>query len=136
MKNILLILSMFFCISSYSQITLDIDTLNGADTVYQSTQLMKSAYSSIMFQVSYDTLVGEPTGYSVLQGSVDGLDWATIETQQYAVYATNNDTMSYNTVDVNIWALSGLPFNYLRSMNVGSTGDTLLIKSVYQTKKY
>jgi hypothetical protein len=136
MKNLMLIILIFFYFNSYSQISLDVDTLKGADTVYQSTPLMKSAYSSIMFQVSYDTLVGEPTGYSVLQGSVDGLSWATIETQQYTVYATNNDTMNYNTIGVNIWALSGLPFNYLRSMNIGSTGDTLLIKSVYQTKKY
>lgn len=141
MKKTLTILVILFCsYLSYAQYNLanvaGVDTLNGVDTIYHTTDLLKQSYQFIGFQVSYDTLVGEPTGYSILQASIDGEDWATINTTDYTVYASGNDTMNYNTYNVNLWGVSGLPFSYYRSMNVGSIGDTLIIKSVYQAKKY
>lgn len=141
MKRILIILiTLLFSYISYSQYNIStlagIDTLKGADTVYHETDILKQSYQFIGFQISYDTLVGSPTGYSILQASIDGIDWATINTIDYTVYASGNDTMNYDIYNVNLWGISGLPFNYYRSMNIGSTGDTLIIKSVYQAKKY
>ncbi len=139
MKKYILILFAFISIGAYSQsgyIIAGSSILNGADTAYHRTDLLKQASQFVQFQVSYDTIAGSPTGYSVLQASVDGKKWATLTTVEFSVYTSGNDTMSYDTYDVNIWGLSGLPFNYLRSMNVGSVGDTLTVNSVYSTKKY
>lgn len=141
MKRILTILSILVVsIVSYSQsynyFIAGNDTLKGADTIYHRTDLLIQSSNFIGIQVSADTISGIPGGYSIIQASVDGKKWATLSTTDLVIYTSGNDTMNYSVNEVGLWGISGLPFNYFRSMNVGSVGDTLIIKTVYQTKKY
>ena len=103
MKTLFLILVAFISFNSFSQTTKFIrtDTLKGADTLYFTTNQLKSPNGFIGIEASCEQITGSSINdYIIAQasqsGNTDG--FATLNTVAYKVYAAQNDTVSIDEV--------------------------------------
>lgn len=119
--------------------SVDVDTLNGAETVYFETENFSFGWEEITIQAACDNVGGTSDGTVSLEGSVDGTDWVPLAEQSGIVhgYATTGENDSLTITDnANIaWVISGSPFYQYRIKGEGTASDSTLVTVKYIFKR-
>jgi len=139
MKNLLLIL-VFVVVAMTANaqtgrvVTLDVDTLQGAETVSFETFFTTGTYNSISVQGLCTQLGGTSDGTLTLYGSNDGTNWVFVNGAADSNILTASPKASLTGTDMNqitvtnalvcSWAVTGSPFREWKVVGVGTASDT------------
>ncbi len=123
MKNLLLIGIMLIGVLAFSQRTLT-DTIQGAETV-NFTSMQGAKYIQVLCE---DDFGGTSDGLLMLQGSVDGVSWDDLFTNDNYWYSSI-DSDSLTIAPDATWVINAgnLNFPYYRLTGDGTSGDTTLV---------
>lgn len=121
-------------------ITLDFDTIQGAETVSFETFRTTGSYNSISIQALCTQLGGTSDGTLTLYGSNNrGTDWVFINgadggavtaSPKASVTGTDINQLTITNTLVANWVVDGSPFNDWKIVGVGTTGDTTLVSNI------
>jgi len=113
-------------------VTLDVDTLQGAETVSFETFYTSGTYSTVSVQGLCTQLGGTSDGTLTLYGSNDGTNWTFINgvgglliaSPKASNTGTDLNQITITNTLVPSWTVLGSPFNRMKIVGVGTTGDT------------
>ena len=119
-------------------ITLDFDTIQGAETVNFETFKTTGSYNSISIEALCTQLGGTSDGTLTLYGSNDGTNWVFINGVGGLVIAspkasntgTDLNQLTITNTLVASWVVDGSPFRDWRITGVGTSGDTTLVNNI------
>lgn len=119
-------------------ISLDADTLQGAETVSFETFTATGSYNSISFEAVCTELGGTSDGTLTLYGSNDGDNWVFINGVGGLVIAspkasnTGTDLNQLTVTDALVasWVVDGAPFGEYKIVGEGTAGDTTLVNDI------
>lgn len=111
-----------------------VDTLNGADTVYIRTPMLKWNFEYIGLQVLCEELGGTSDGTIYSQTSIDDTSYVNVTTSDYVVNSFPNDTLTITDGAVGLWNMTLLSNNYYGIMAIGTAGDTTKLTLKYSIK--
>ena len=118
-------------------VELDVDTLNGAETVYFETPIFTGS-DAFTLQAACDNIGGTSEGTLSLEASVDGSDWVPLAEQDGLIhgFATTGENDSLTITDnANIsWIIQKNSFLQYRVKGTGAASDSTLITVKYVRK--
>lgn len=141
MKKILILLG--FIVSSVAinaQVgriyTVAVDTINGNETVNFTLGQITGGYETLTIQALCTQVGGTSDGTLILQASVDGTSYITIQDDTYSTLLKSypNDTLTITNGAVGTWIVKNVPYNFYRLRGAGTTGDSTLITAKYVYK--
>jgi hypothetical protein len=112
------------------------DTLNGNETVnfpIRSTGFT-NGYQTLTIQALCTEIGGTSDGTLILQGSVDGTSYVTLQDATDFMYSYPNDTLTITDGAVATWVIIKTPYNYYRIQGGGTASDSTLITPKYVYK--
>jgi len=116
-------------------ISITADTLNGAETVYFSTETFSFNWDVLTIQAACDNIGGTSDGELSLEGSVDGTDYVPLGNVANIIqgYATTGHEDSLTITDAaNItWIIKDVPYYKFRIKGVGTASDSTLVTAKY-----
>jgi len=141
MKKLFLIMSILaFTLVGFSQpnktLTVAVDTIQGAETVNFGAIKITSTVGYLTIQALCTQTGGTSDGSLILQGSVDGTTYTTLQATDNLFYAYPNDTLTITNGASYQAILKDAPFQYYRIQGAGTANDTtkVTIKYIYRTK--
>jgi hypothetical protein len=111
-----------------------VDTLQGNETVNFAAIQSSSSSGTLAIQALCTELGGTSDGTLLLQGSVDGTSYVTINSVVGKYDFFPNDTLTITDGAVMTCLITGSPFNYYRLQGAGTASDTTLITPKYSPK--
>jgi hypothetical protein len=111
------------------------DTLTAVETEYFVIGPVGTSWDNLTIQALHTQLGGTSDGTGVLQASVDGVSYLTIQDQAGILKGYPNDSVTITNGAVYQWVVSDVPFNYFRYASTGTANDTTLVTVKYIFKK-
>jgi hypothetical protein len=121
-------------------ITLDADTIQGAETVTFAEFSTTGSYNSISIQMLCTQLGGTSDGTLTLYGSNDGTNFVFINgaadggvvtaSPKASLTGTDMNQITITTTLVPAWTVIGSPFRDWKVIGVGTSGDTTLVNNI------
>lgn len=114
--------------------TLTNDTITNTGTVYSDVVTSTGAANSIVFQVVTTQLSGTSAGTVILQGSVDGTSYVTLNEKTGLIAGFPNDTLTISNGAIWNVAVQNPAWKYYKVKAVGSgTSSTKVVyKYIYK----
>ena len=139
MKKLVFIISLFLSALTISAQTgrvysITIDTVQGAETIYLTSNVITGGYSTLTIQALCTQVGGTTDGTMTLQGSVDGTSYTPLTDESGLVKGYPNDSLTMTNGAVQSWVIQGTPYNYYRIKVAGTASDTTLITPKYVYK--
>lgn len=132
---ILLVFTLFvFALNAQTVRVLATDTLQGNETVNFTNLRSSSSDVIVTLQAVCTELGGTSDGTLILQGSVDGLSFVTLQDQQDLLKSYPNDTLTITDGAVGTWNLLRPSYKYYRVQGGGTASDTTLVVIKYHAK--
>lgn len=135
MKSLLVILMVVFSLSLYAQkntvISVTADTVQGAETIYLSTETFSFDWESLSIQALCSNIGGTTDGTMTLEGSVDGTSYVALTDESGLVKGFPNDSLTMTDAAVQVWIIQGTPLYKYRIKVAGTSADTTLITPKY-----
>jgi hypothetical protein len=140
MRNLIIMILVIFSLPGYSQlgkgkvISLDADTVKGADTIYIAFPKLTGFYSTFQVEASFNQVGGTSDGEAYMQSSIDS-NWTTwIEDENWLVDTYPTDTVTITNGGYGRWMIIGVPDIFHRLVVTGTSGDTTEIEAKYLLK--
>ena len=111
-----------------------VDTLNGNETVNFTLGQITGGYETLTIQALCTNIGGTSDGTLILQGSVDGTSYLTINDETGVLKGYPNDTLTITDGAVVQWVVQDTPWNFYRIQGAGTASDTTLITGKYVYK--
>lgn len=139
MKRILLSLIFILSVTAMNaQIgriySVSVDTLNGNETVNFTLSQITGGYTTTTIQALCSEIGGTSDGTLILQGSVDGTSYVTLQDDVSLLKSYPNDTLTITDGAVGTWIVKETPYNFYRIQGAGTASDTTLITIKYVYK--
>lgn len=141
MKKLLFILAfVVVAIAANAQrqrvITLDVDTLQGNETVSFETIKVTGSYNSIAIQGLCTQLGGTSDGTLTLYGSIDGTNWSflngvggkVIASPKASNTGTDLNQITITNALVPSWEVEGSAMRYYKIVGAGTASDTTKVQ--------
>lgn len=140
MKKLLLILAVFASIGAMAQsynkvVAITPDTLTAVETEYFAVQNVTGTVSTISISALFTQLGGTSDGSAILQGSLDGTSYYTINSATSKAVFYPNDTLTITSGAVWLIELSDPGFVSYRIAATGTANDTTLVTPKYIIKR-
>lgn len=141
MKKLFFILGMLvIALGAYSQAgvvkTSSYDTLNGAETVnFPLGESFSYGWETLTIQALCTQVGGTSDGTLILQGSVDGTSYVTLQDATGVMQSYPNDTLTITNGAVGTWIVYNTPYRYYRIQGGGTASDSTLIQPKYIFKE-
>ena len=107
------------------------DTLTAVETEYFVCGPLGNAWDNVTIQALHTQLGGTSDGTGVLQGSVDGVSYVTIQDESAFMKSYPNDSVTITNGAVYQWTIRKPAFNYYRYAATGTASDTTLVSVKY-----
>ena len=111
-----------------------VDTLNGNETVNFTLGQITGSYNVVAIQALCTQIGGTSDGTLILQGSVDGTSWLTLQDATGVLKGYPNDTLTITNGAVAQWVVDENPWNFYRVQGAGTASDTTLVTVKYVYK--
>jgi hypothetical protein len=111
------------------------DTLTAVETEYFVCGPFGNAWENLTIQALHTQLGGTSDGTGVLQGSVDGVSYVTIQDEAGFMKSYPNDSTTITSGAVYEWTIRKPAFNYYRYAATGTASDTTLVTVKYIYKE-
>jgi hypothetical protein len=138
MKKLILLISIVLAVTvtvnAQRVYTLDVDTLQGAETV-NFEAISSSLAGTIAIQALCTETGGTSDGTLVLQGSVDGTSYVTLTETSGLFTFYPNDTLTITDGAVLQVVVQDSPFAYYRVQGAGTASDSTQVAIKYIPKK-
>jgi len=121
MKHLIIILFVLLAFSANSQ-TVITDTLQGNETVNFTGMRGANQIQALCTQIG-----GTSDGTLILQGSVDGVSYLTVQETTNMFKSYPNDTLTITNGAIWLVDVQNNPFRYYRVVGGGTASDTTLI---------
>lgn len=134
----ILLLGVAVSAQSFNQlVTITADTLTKVETEYFTLQPITSTVKSIAIQAAYTDAGGSPDGTILLQGSLDGTSYQTLNSGASNIDWFPNDSIDITDSTEIVWLIeiANPAFRYYRIAATGTADDTTLIAPKYFIKK-
>jgi hypothetical protein len=145
MKRILFLIAFLFVVLGTqaqrgSVITVDADTLNGAETVNFEIASFKAAHNLLTINAVCANIGGTSDGTLTLYGSLDNSSWVFINgvgagvltaSPQASITGADLNQITITDALIASWTVKDLPYIYYRIAGVGTSGDSTLISPTY-----
>lgn len=134
MKKILFVLTLIFTFAMMNVKAQTLSSFTGTDTVVNTATVnltlgVRGAYDYCAFQVVNTKVSGTPAGTTVLQYSVDGINYVTSTTVGDTLTNTNQ------TTNTKIWTLTDPKYPYYRLKTTGSGTMSVITSAKAHFKK-
>ncbi len=139
MKKLFIIILVLFSVSAFSQRTLAVDTIQGAETVSFATMI-----DAVVIQAVCTELGGTSDGTLSVFGSIDGTNWTYLNMNDHTLGVASPwasivgaDTTSQSQITivdalVASWTINTDLYRYTKVVGVGDTGDTTRVQIYYR----
>ena len=107
------------------------DTLTKVETEYFVCGPFGNAWDNVTIQALHTQLGGTSDGSGVLQGSVDGVSYVTIQDESSFMKSYPNDSVTITNGAIYQWTIRKPAFNYYRYAATGTANDTTLVSVKY-----
>lgn len=137
MKKLFIIFSLLifsFAVNAQRVYTITSDTLTEVETEYFALSPLTGDYESLAIQVLCTELGGTADGTVVIQGSLDGTSYKTLNDESYYIKGFGNDTLTISDGAVGLWVIHKPAFRNYRVAATGTANDTTLITTKYFPK--
>lgn len=137
MKKLLIVLFLsvaFLGVKAQKLVTIDADSINGAETVYFTTDEITDGWQTCTIQALCTEVAGTTDGTMTLEGSVDGTSFVPLTDQSGLVKGYPKDSLTMTDAAVQVWIIEKTPFAYFRIKVAGTESDTTLITPYYLLK--
>lgn len=114
--------------------SVSVDTLNGNETVNFTLGQITGGYSTLTIQALCTQVGGTSDGTLILQTSVDGTSWRTVQDAIGVLKGYPNDTLTITNGAVVQWVVDETPWNFYRVQGAGTASDSTLITVKYVYK--
>lgn len=114
--------------------SVSVDTLNGNETVNFPLASITGSYDVLTIQALCTEVGGTSDGTLILQGSVDGTSYLTIQDATGVLKGYPNDTLTITDGAVVQWVVDETPWNFYRVQGAGTASDSTLITVKYVYK--
>lgn len=114
--------------------SVSVDTLNGNETVNFTLGQITGGYSTLTIQALCTQVGGTSDGTLILQTSVDGTSWRTVQDATGVLKGYPNDTLTITNGAVVQWVVDETPWNFYRVQGAGTASDSTLITVKYVYK--
>ena len=139
MKNLLLILALVLSVSLANAqrgrvYSVAVDQIEGNETVNFALGNITGSYDVLTIQALCTEVGGTSDGTLILQGSVDGTSWLTIQDETGVLKGYPNDTLTITDGAVSQWVVDETPWNSYRVQGAGTANYTtsITVKYVYK----
>jgi hypothetical protein len=136
MKNLILIaIGLIMCFAANAQYTQTItpDSVNGAETVYFKTVELNKG-GSVALQTLATETGGTTDGTIVIQGSTNGVNFATLSDETGLFKGFPNDSITMTDSTIGLWVIQNNPFLFIRFKVAGTSGDSSIVAQVIYQK--
>lgn len=114
--------------------SVSVDTLNGNETVNFTLGQVTGSYDVLTIQALCTQVGGTSDGTLILQASVDGASWLTVQDATGVLKGYPNDTLTITNGAVAQWVVDETPWNYYRVQGAGTASDSTLVTVKYVYK--
>lgn len=114
--------------------TIDVDTLQGAETVNFGIVMLSGEYNAVTFQALCTELGGTADGTLNVMGSVDGTSYVNITDASGLAKGFPNDTLTITDGAILQFVVQDAPFRYYKLVGTGTASDTTLVQWKYVLK--
>jgi hypothetical protein len=111
-----------------------VDTLNGNETVNFTLGQVTGSYDVLTIQALCSNIGGTSDGTLILQGSVDGTSYLTINDATGVLKGYPNDTLTITDGAVVQYVVDETPWNFYRIQGAGTANDSTLVTVKYVYK--
>jgi hypothetical protein len=111
------------------------DTLTKVETEYFTVQPILGAYQSLTIQTLFTQLGGTSDGTCLLQGSLDGVSYQTLNSDFSNIDFSSSDTLTITNGAIWLIEITNPSFVYYRITATGTASDTTLVTPKYIIKK-
>lgn len=132
MKKLFIICLMLFSVSAFSQRTLTLDTIQGAETI--STATMTNAK---VVTATFTNLGGTSDGTTTLYGSIDKTNWVFLNfltddlgvaSPKASITGADLNQITITTTLVASWKINSDAYPYTKLIHVGTSADTTQVQ--------
>lgn len=114
--------------------SVSVDTLNGNETVNFTLGQITGGYETLTIQALCTQVGGTSDGTLILQASVDGTSWLTVQDATGVLKGYPNDTLTITNGAVAQWVVDETPWNFYRVQGAGTASDSTLVTVKYVYK--
>lgn len=110
------------------------DTLTAVETEYFAVGPLGYSWESVTIQALHTQLGGTSDGTGILQGSIDGVSYVTLQNETGYLLGLPNDSVTITNGAIYQWVIRKPAFNYYRYAATGTASDTTLVTVKYMYK--
>lgn len=114
--------------------SVSVDTINGNETVNFTLGQITSGFTTTTIQALCTQIGGTSDGTLIIQGSVDGTSYVTLQDDVSVMKSYPNDTLTITDGAVGTWIIKETPYNHYMIQGGGTAGDSTLITVKYVYK--